>query len=105
MYLLMGYLAGKWGIVDIDEHEDCAARFIEQFDEFFGEGAAYVVKLPDRDEEASILQARKLLAKWEGNTEDESNADNFGEMLQKFTSDDEGFSRAMAELIRSHNEQ
>lgn len=57
MYLLMAHVFGAWGIAGIDPHEECAVMFIEQIDKEFGEGTAYVVKLPDREDHTPTADA------------------------------------------------
>lgn len=53
MYLLLAYVSGTWAMVGVDPHEECAVNFISTVDSQFGDGTAFVVKLPDKDSETS----------------------------------------------------
>lgn len=54
MYALFAYVGGEWGFVGFDPHEGCAVGFIENVDQIFGEGSAFVAKLPDKSEHTPI---------------------------------------------------
>jgi hypothetical protein len=49
MFVLMAHIGGVWGFAGVDPHEECAALFIDQMDTMFGEGTAFVAKLPHKD--------------------------------------------------------
>jgi len=53
VYLLMAYIGGSWGIAGVEPHEECAVNFISAVDDTFGEGAAFVVRLPNKDDDDS----------------------------------------------------
>lgn len=84
MYLLMAYIGGSWGIAGVDPHEEHAVLFIEQIDKQFGEGTAFVVKLPDKSHEDHTTEFQKL-------------ADLAG-MLKDIESGDFDFDTAFTEL-------
>lgn len=64
MYALFAYIGGVWGFAGVDPHETCAAFFIDNIDEAFGEGTAFVAKLPDKSDHSSTndVQAHADLA-------------------------------------------
>lgn len=57
MYALFAYIGGEWGIAGIDEHEECAVLFIDMTDKTFGEGTAFVAKLPDKSNHSPTADA------------------------------------------------
>lgn len=76
MYLLMAYIGGEWGMVGIEAHEEHAVEFISFIDNMFGEGTAFVCKLPDKsnhhntDEIQKHVDLAAFLAKLDNNEVD-----------------------------------
>lgn len=88
MYLLMAYIGGAWGIAGVEPHEECAVNFISAVDSTFGDGAAFVVRLPDKDDDTSDTHAdlSVLLGNLTSGTLDVDS--EFAELLKKHKNED-----------------
>jgi hypothetical protein len=60
VFALFAYIDGQWGIAGIDPHEECAVMFIDQVDRRFGDGTAFVAKLPDKSDAVSTVELQDM---------------------------------------------
>lgn len=87
VYVLFAHIGGEWGIVGFEAHQEHAVEFISFIDDMFGDGTAFVCKLPDKaatEDAQKHVDLAAFLAKLDRHEVD------FDEELSKLTKEQDG---------------